>query len=168
MVKTESVHINLCSEELFLWTCNLVPASAESSLWHTLALHLRTCPGWGACLLRMTVPTLWKRPSKPEVHNSKNNTWFYSFPISLSQIRSDQLLSRVRLFATPWIAAQQASLSITISPEFTETHVHRVTEALKKTLNQMCWKSGLFSATSVSFFLAFLFQLVQLCLTLEH
>ena len=30
------------------------------------------------------------------------------------QIRSDQSLSRVRLFATPWIAARQASLSITI------------------------------------------------------
>ena len=31
------------------------------------------------------------------------------------QIRSDQLLSRVRLFPTPWIAARQASLSITSS-----------------------------------------------------
>ena len=31
------------------------------------------------------------------------------------QIRLDQLLSRVRLFATPWIAAHQASLSITKS-----------------------------------------------------
>ena len=32
-----------------------------------------------------------------------------------NQIRSDQPLSRVRLFATPWIAARQASLSITNS-----------------------------------------------------
>ena len=31
------------------------------------------------------------------------------------QIRSDQSLSRVRLFATPWIAARQASLSNTNS-----------------------------------------------------
>ena len=31
------------------------------------------------------------------------------------QIRSDQSLSRVRLFATPWIAARQVSLSITNS-----------------------------------------------------
>ena len=31
------------------------------------------------------------------------------------QIRSNQLLSHVRLFATPWIAAHQASLSITNS-----------------------------------------------------
>ena len=33
----------------------------------------------------------------------------------IQQIRSDQSLSRVRLFATPWIAARQASLSITNS-----------------------------------------------------
>ena len=31
------------------------------------------------------------------------------------QIRSDQLLTRVQLFETPWIAARQASLSITNS-----------------------------------------------------
>ena len=35
--------------------------------------------------------------------------------LCLDQIRSDQLLSHVRLFATPWIAACQASLSITSS-----------------------------------------------------
>ena len=34
---------------------------------------------------------------------------------SSCQIRLDQSLSRVRLFATPWIAAHQASLSITSS-----------------------------------------------------
>ena len=33
----------------------------------------------------------------------------------LDQIRSDQLLSHVQLFATPWIPARQASLSITNS-----------------------------------------------------
>ena len=32
-----------------------------------------------------------------------------------TQIRSDQSLSRVRLFVTPWTAARQASLSITNS-----------------------------------------------------
>ena len=35
--------------------------------------------------------------------------------IRSDQIRSDQLLSRVRLFVTPWTAAHQASLSITNS-----------------------------------------------------
>ena len=40
-----------------------------------------------------------------------------SLPIIIChyQIRSDQSLSRVQLFATPWIAARQASLSITNS-----------------------------------------------------
>ena len=33
----------------------------------------------------------------------------------ISQIRSDQSLSRVQLFATPWTTARQASLSITKS-----------------------------------------------------
>ena len=40
------------------------------------------------------------------------------------QFSSVQLLSHVWLFATPWIATRQASLSITKS-EFAQTHVHR-------------------------------------------
>ena len=39
----------------------------------------------------------------------------YYLKFSSDQIRSDQSLSRVRLFVTPWIAAHQASLSITNS-----------------------------------------------------
>ena len=41
--------------------------------------------------------------------------WKFLFKVHLIQIRSDQLLSRIRLFATPWIAACHASLSITNS-----------------------------------------------------
>ena len=40
------------------------------------------------------------------------------FPAFNGNIRSDQSLSHVRLFATPWIAARQASLSITNSRSF--------------------------------------------------
>ena len=47
------------------------------------------------------------------------------------QIRSDQSLSRVRLFATPWITARQASLVHHQLLEFTETHVHRVGDAIQ-------------------------------------
>ena len=39
----------------------------------------------------------------------------FKIPYISDQIRSDQSLSRVRLFATPWITARQASLSITNS-----------------------------------------------------
>ena len=43
-------------------------------------------------------------------------------PLGVGQIRSDQSLSRVRLFATPWIAARQASLSITNSGIHSGSH----------------------------------------------
>ena len=41
--------------------------------------------------------------------------WIPGFMTLPLQIRSDQSLSRVRFFATPWIAARQASLSVTNS-----------------------------------------------------
>ena len=44
--------------------------------------------------------------------------------------RSVQLLSRVRLFVTPWTAALQASLSITISQRLLKL-VHRVSDAIQ-------------------------------------
>ena len=37
--------------------------------------------------------------------------------------------SRVRLFATPWTAARQASLSLTI-PKFAQVHVHFISDAI--------------------------------------
>ena len=54
------------------------------------------------------------------------------------QFSSVQSLSCVWLFATPWITAHQASLSITNSrsllkliPEFTQTHVCQVSDAIQ-------------------------------------
>ena len=47
------------------------------------------------------------------------------------QFGSVQSLSRVQLFATPWIAAHQASLPITISWSLTQTHIHRVGDAIQ-------------------------------------
>ena len=44
---------------------------------------------------------------------------------------SVQSLSRVRLFVTPWIAACQASLSITNSRSLLKTHVHWVGDAIQ-------------------------------------
>ena len=52
------------------------------------------------------------------------------FGLGLTLISSVQLLSHVRLSATPWTAAHQASLSIT-NPEFTQTHVHHVSDAIQ-------------------------------------
>ena len=49
---------------------------------------------------------------------------------SFGAFSSVQSFSRVRLFATPWIAAHQASLHHQL-PEFTQTHVHRVSDAIQ-------------------------------------
>ena len=51
-----------------------------------------------------------------------------SSPIQFSSVQS---LSHVRLFATPWIAARQASLSITNSRSLLKTHVHWVSDAIQ-------------------------------------
>ena len=51
--------------------------------------------------------------------------------ISPVQFSSVQSLSRVQLFATPWSAARQASLVHHPLPEFTQTHVHRVSDAIQ-------------------------------------
>ena len=48
----------------------------------------------------------------------------------LSHFNSVQSLSRVRLFMTPWIGARQASLHHQL-PEFTQTHVHQVNDAIQ-------------------------------------
>ena len=42
-----------------------------------------------------------------------------------------QLLSHVWLFSTPWTAAYQASLSITNSWSFAQTHIHWVGDAMQ-------------------------------------
>ena len=46
-------------------------------------------------------------------------------------ICSVQSLTCVQLLATPWTAAHQASLSITISPSFAQTYVHQVGDAIQ-------------------------------------
>ena len=46
-------------------------------------------------------------------------------------ISSVQLFSHVRLFASPWTETHQASLSITSSLEFTQAHVHRVSDTIQ-------------------------------------
>ena len=60
-------------------------------------------------------------------------SWLFSYllwflvPFKIPQLSSVQSLSRVPLFAIPWIAACQASQL----PEFTQTHVHRVGDAIQ-------------------------------------
>ena len=79
----------LCACNLQFSHCNLIPKSILSLFFHQIFVKVFPNPGTISifgCLLNYSV-----------------------------QFSSVQSLSRVLLFATPWIAARQASLSITIS-----------------------------------------------------
>ena len=68
-----------------------------------------TCiPTFTAALF--TIAKTWKQPKCPLTETWIKMWYLYNWIFS-----SVQLLSRVLLFATPWIAARQASLSITNS-----------------------------------------------------
>ena len=72
-----------------------------------------------------TVCSTFRQAGLSEVARWCSLITIFKNPFSSVQFSSVQSLSRVRLFATPWSAARQASLSIT-SSEFTQTHIHRV------------------------------------------
>ena len=60
-----------------------------------------------------TIARTWKQPRCPLADEWIRKLWYiYTMQYSVQSVQS---LSRVRLFATPWIAACQASLSITNS-----------------------------------------------------
>ena len=68
----------------------------------------------------LTLATPWTAAYQgpPSMGFSRQKYWSgvpLPSPKNVYQIRSDQLLSRVRLLSTPWIAARQASLSNTNS-----------------------------------------------------
>ena len=67
-------------------------------------------------------------PFAPQSHP---HLTFLVFLILSIQFSSVQLLSRVRLFATPWIAARQAFPVHHQLLEFTQTHVHWVSDAMQ-------------------------------------
>ena len=101
-----------------LWTPLVYEFSTR--FWMTCHVHILTYCSLKECLC------FW---------DQELGIWcFFSFFLSCpkhliqsDQIRSDQLLSHVRLFATPWITACQASLSITNS----QTHIHWVSDAIQ-------------------------------------
>ena len=58
---------------------------------------------------------------------------------NLVQIRSDQSLSHVRLFATPWIEARQASQL----PEFTDSMDVSLSELLELVMDREAWRAAI-------------------------
>ena len=70
---------------------------------------------------------------KGDYYKMDHNMWI-QMALKMSYLKdprlsSVQLLSRVQLFVTPWTAAQQASHHQL--PEFTQTHVHWVGDAIQ-------------------------------------
>ena len=75
----------------------------------------------------------WKLREEPRIHS----LLCPQYPCTLVES-----LSRVRLFVTPWTAACQASLSF---PEFAQTHVHWVDDALQPSHPQLPSSPSAFS-----------------------
>ena len=113
--------------------CFHVPAVIDSAAMNTGVPHL---PSWSSftffiCSMKVILVSTTKVVLKELLHvksleKSSANSWYFHdlllflslLLISLVKIQifsSVQSLSHVQLFATPWIAARQASLSITSS-----------------------------------------------------
>ena len=86
-----------------------------------------------------TITKVWEQPKYSSIDEWINKMWLHThtnththileYSVQFSPVT--QSLSRVRLFATLWTAARQASLSITNSQSFTQTHVHQVGDAIQ-------------------------------------
>ena len=93
--------------------CNPMNCSTPGlPVHHQLPDFTQTHVHWVGDAIQPSHPLL--SPSPPTFNISQHQGLF-QWVSSLHQIRSDQSLSHVQLFATPWIAARQASLSITNS-----------------------------------------------------
>ena len=75
---------------------------------------LQADPGWATRKLNIKMRFKWK------------NIWLFKI-----QFSSVQSLSHVRLFATPWIAARQASVHHQLPESSIQTHARRVSDAIQ-------------------------------------
>ena len=82
---------------------------------------------WWNCNLEKW--TCWKSHRKETIDSEFKVRSTESKPVF--QFSSALPLSRVQLFATPWTAVCQASLSITNSWSLLKTHVHQVGDAIQ-------------------------------------
>ena len=118
----------------------MLSCSCFVSLCHTLR-----CPCLMLIFCEMTYvqqennTAMWWVPAQLEDQNIHPNVWDEVDLSSVSKCKgffsSVQLsFSRAWLFATPWIAARQASLSITQSPIIFENIIYQHTRELKRYL----------------------------------
>ena len=105
-------------------------------VFYTGASHHCSVPGLYPCW----VSCRHLAPCRASLHRMANGTRALSTETSLSpsppsppppQFSAVQFHSHVRLFATPWSVAHQASLSITQLQGLAQTHVHRVSDSIQ-------------------------------------
>ena len=131
------------SSQLLPWPCSsslcplLLPFCSAS---HTLQLDFSFCAAilqaFTECLLcvrhcdkcfggvqdeSVRLHSVWEWKKAHADNERRKNARIFVF----------QSLSHVRLFATPWTAACQASLSPSPSPELAQTHVHWISDAIQ-------------------------------------
>jgi len=98
-------------------TSLLSTLSCMEAIWYLLKIQIRAWryqvwDNWGS---NHRIRALWEQPRCPLMTEKWMKKWYiYTLEYSV-QFSSVQSLSRVRLFAAPWIAALQAFLSITNS-----------------------------------------------------
>ena len=92
----------------FWWECKLIQPLGRT-LWRFLKKTRNKTTIWWSSPATGHIP--WETTIQKDTSTHLNICCSTIY----NQIRSDQSLSRVQLFATPWIAARQASLSNTNS-----------------------------------------------------
>ena len=97
------------------------PATQWTLIMHWMSMHMCVC----SCLTDLTKIDTRTCP-------------IICLHLSSVQFSSVHLLSRVRFFATPWMAACQAYLSGSLLPELTQTPVHRGGDAIQPSHPLLC------------------------------
>ena len=134
------MHACMLSHFSHVWPCNPMDCSPQGSSVHRI-LQARTQEwisvpsSWGIFLTQGSSQYLlcllhWQVGSLPLAPASQLCPCISSVQFSSVQFSSVQPLSRVRLFATPWIAARRASHP-SQTPGVYPTHAHRVGDAIQ-------------------------------------
>ena len=134
--------IDCISVNLLLWCCTTAAAAAKSlQSCRTLWPHDGSPPG-------STVPGIFQARTLEWVAISFSKAWKWKVKV--------KSLSRVRLLATPWTAAHQASPSMGFSRQEAWSGVPSPSPMLRYKLYQMLpWRENRYSTITLFYFLLF-------------
>ena len=107
-------------------------------------LHFVLCNYWNVGLEILNLLSLVPKYSGLTIFKQNHKCFLWQAWTFSDQIRSDQSLSRVRLFATPWTTAYQAPPSMGFSSKSTGVGCHCLLQWLlkKPKLLQMSWNAA--------------------------